>query len=205
MTDMRVLVLRAAGINCDEEIMHCWRLVGAKPTLVHVNVMESPPTTGDGCACSSTITPIVSMRVRHCPVAINNPSPAVSWMITPPGASASKVVDALFGSANVPAVEGKTSQAYVAIAPGVTSFASTGPDSPTTSASGQVGATEIRVHPQAASTYASPQVKPANRRNVELMAAGPSRCAYPTIWIYEPSTATIARNSRSLRTTARPF
>lgn len=47
MTDMRVLVLRAAGINCDEEIMHCWRLVGAKPTLVHVNALADDPSMLD--------------------------------------------------------------------------------------------------------------------------------------------------------------
>ena len=37
--DVRVLVLRAAGINCDEEVMHAWRLAGASPTLVHVNAL----------------------------------------------------------------------------------------------------------------------------------------------------------------------
>lgn len=37
MPGVRVLVIRAAGINCDEEIMHCWRLAGAQPTLCHVN------------------------------------------------------------------------------------------------------------------------------------------------------------------------
>lgn len=47
MTDMRVLVLRAAGINCDEEVMHCWRLVGAKPTLVHVNALARDPSMID--------------------------------------------------------------------------------------------------------------------------------------------------------------
>ena len=47
MTDMRVLVLRAAGINCDEEVMHCWRLVGAKPTLVHVNALARDPSMLD--------------------------------------------------------------------------------------------------------------------------------------------------------------
>lgn len=47
MTGMRVLVLRAAGINCDEEVMHCWRLVGAKPTLVHVNALARDPSMLD--------------------------------------------------------------------------------------------------------------------------------------------------------------
>ena len=47
MTDTRVLVLRAAGINCDEEVMHCWRQVGAKPTLVHVNALARDPSMLD--------------------------------------------------------------------------------------------------------------------------------------------------------------
>lgn len=37
MVKVNVLVIRAAGINCDEEVMHCWRLAGASPTLMHVN------------------------------------------------------------------------------------------------------------------------------------------------------------------------
>ena len=37
------MVLRAAGINCDEEVMHCWRLAGAKPTLVHINEAAERP------------------------------------------------------------------------------------------------------------------------------------------------------------------
>jgi len=32
-----VLVIRAAGINCDEETMHCWRHAGADPRLMHIN------------------------------------------------------------------------------------------------------------------------------------------------------------------------
>lgn len=48
MSDVQVLVLRAAGINCDEECMHCWRLAGAFPTLVHVNgLCESPSMLSD--------------------------------------------------------------------------------------------------------------------------------------------------------------
>ncbi len=43
MNEVRVLVLRAAGINCDEETMHCWRLAGAVPTLVHVNGLAETP------------------------------------------------------------------------------------------------------------------------------------------------------------------
>lgn len=43
MNEVRVLVLRAAGINCDEETMHCWRLAGATPMLMHINALcESP-------------------------------------------------------------------------------------------------------------------------------------------------------------------
>jgi len=36
MSTVRVLVLRAAGINCDEEIVHAWRLAGADPALLHI-------------------------------------------------------------------------------------------------------------------------------------------------------------------------
>jgi len=47
-TDVQSLVLRAAGINCDDEVMHCWRLAGATPTLVHVNELaESPSMLAD--------------------------------------------------------------------------------------------------------------------------------------------------------------
>lgn len=50
MADVRVLVLRAAGINCDEEIMHCWRLAGAVPTLLHVNALAERPQVLDDFA-----------------------------------------------------------------------------------------------------------------------------------------------------------
>ena len=43
MRKLRVLVLRAAGINCDEETMHCWRLAGADPMLLHVNALAESP------------------------------------------------------------------------------------------------------------------------------------------------------------------
>lgn len=43
MAEVRVLVLRAAGINCDEEIMHCWRLAGARPDLLHINQLVQQP------------------------------------------------------------------------------------------------------------------------------------------------------------------
>jgi phosphoribosylformylglycinamidine synthase len=43
MATVRVLVIRAAGINCDEEVMYCWRRAGADPLLVHVNrLVENP-------------------------------------------------------------------------------------------------------------------------------------------------------------------
>ncbi|MBN4058924.1 phosphoribosylformylglycinamidine synthase I [bacterium AH-315-J04] len=47
MSDLRVLVLRAAGINCDEEVMHCWQLAGATPTLMHVNELAKTPSVID--------------------------------------------------------------------------------------------------------------------------------------------------------------
>jgi phosphoribosylformylglycinamidine synthase I len=50
MAGVRVLVIRAAGINCDEEIMHCWRLAGATPDLLHVNAMAADPRVLEGYA-----------------------------------------------------------------------------------------------------------------------------------------------------------
>ena len=47
MSTVKVLVLRAAGINCDEEVMHCWQLAGASPTLVHVNALAERPAMLD--------------------------------------------------------------------------------------------------------------------------------------------------------------
>ena len=47
MDQVRVLVLRAAGINCDEEVMHAWRLAGAEPSLVHVNRLVEKPSMLD--------------------------------------------------------------------------------------------------------------------------------------------------------------
>lgn len=43
MSDLPVLVLRCAGINCDEEVMHCWRIAGAAPTLMHINELAADP------------------------------------------------------------------------------------------------------------------------------------------------------------------
>lgn len=44
MATLRVLVLRAAGINCDEETVHCWRLAGARPDLIHLNALAADPS-----------------------------------------------------------------------------------------------------------------------------------------------------------------
>ena len=43
MSRVPVLVLRTAGINCDEETMYAWRLAGADPALVHVNRLAENP------------------------------------------------------------------------------------------------------------------------------------------------------------------
>lgn len=48
MGKVRVLVLRAAGINCDEEVLHCWQAAGASPTLIHLNALEKQPTLLNG-------------------------------------------------------------------------------------------------------------------------------------------------------------
>ncbi len=43
MASVRVLILRAAGTNCDLETEHAWRLAGAEPSRVHVRrVIEQP-------------------------------------------------------------------------------------------------------------------------------------------------------------------
>ncbi|MCH7808730.1 MAG: phosphoribosylformylglycinamidine synthase subunit PurQ, partial [Planctomycetes bacterium] len=47
MANVRVLVLRAAGINCDEEVMHCWSVAGATPTLIHLNAVLDKPSMLD--------------------------------------------------------------------------------------------------------------------------------------------------------------
>lgn len=49
MTDVRVLVVRAAGINCDEEVMYAWRLAGASPTSVHINALAQEPSMLNDC------------------------------------------------------------------------------------------------------------------------------------------------------------
>jgi phosphoribosylformylglycinamidine synthase len=47
MKQVRILVIRAAGINCDEEVMHAWRLSGAEPALIHVNRLADKPSILD--------------------------------------------------------------------------------------------------------------------------------------------------------------
>lgn len=48
MRPPRVLVLRAAGTNCDEETEYAWTLAGARPERVHVNrLLERPETLLD--------------------------------------------------------------------------------------------------------------------------------------------------------------
>lgn len=43
MAMARILVLRAAGINCDEETAFAWRLAGAQTVSVHINrLIENP-------------------------------------------------------------------------------------------------------------------------------------------------------------------
>ena len=39
----RVLVLRAAGTNCDAETAYAFSLVGAEPTVMHVNALRAEP------------------------------------------------------------------------------------------------------------------------------------------------------------------
>lgn len=44
----RVIVLRAAGTNCDRETLHAWRLAGAAPDRTHIRgVIENPRLLAD--------------------------------------------------------------------------------------------------------------------------------------------------------------
>jgi len=43
VADVEVIVVRAAGINCDLETVHAWRLAGARARLVHVNELIRQP------------------------------------------------------------------------------------------------------------------------------------------------------------------
>ncbi len=45
---VRVLVVRAAGINCEQETLHGWRLAGAQADLVHVRQLIEAPAMLNG-------------------------------------------------------------------------------------------------------------------------------------------------------------
>lgn len=48
MENVKVIVLRAAGINCDKETAHAFELAGAKADFVHVNkLIDSPEMLND--------------------------------------------------------------------------------------------------------------------------------------------------------------
>ncbi|MCG3129046.1 MAG: Phosphoribosylformylglycinamidine synthase subunit PurQ [Phycisphaerae bacterium] len=48
MPHVRVLILRAAGVNCDLETEHAWRLAGALPTRMHIRqIIENTDTLAD--------------------------------------------------------------------------------------------------------------------------------------------------------------
>lgn len=48
MAKRRVLVLRAAGINCDEETAFAWQLAGAEAQALHVKQLMASPKLFDG-------------------------------------------------------------------------------------------------------------------------------------------------------------
>lgn len=50
MARPRVIVLRAAGINCEAETLHAWELAGAEGEIVHVNRVLEKPALLDGYA-----------------------------------------------------------------------------------------------------------------------------------------------------------
>ena len=43
MSSPRVLVLRAAGVNCEVETVHAWELAGASAQVVHINALRENP------------------------------------------------------------------------------------------------------------------------------------------------------------------
>ncbi|MBI4580142.1 MAG: phosphoribosylformylglycinamidine synthase I [Planctomycetes bacterium] len=43
MSPPRVIVLRTAGTNCDQETIHAWQLAGARPQPVHVRALIEQP------------------------------------------------------------------------------------------------------------------------------------------------------------------
>ena len=47
MSRPRVVVIRAPGINCDEETSHAWRLAGADSEIVHLNRLIEQPRSLD--------------------------------------------------------------------------------------------------------------------------------------------------------------
>lgn len=53
MSNIKVLVVRAPGINCDEETAYAFELAGAKPECVHINrILENPGMLDSfGIAC----------------------------------------------------------------------------------------------------------------------------------------------------------
>lgn len=48
MPEIRVMILRAAGTNCDYETVHAWELAGARPERVHVRRLIERPALLDG-------------------------------------------------------------------------------------------------------------------------------------------------------------
>ena len=53
MATPKVLVLRCAGINCNEETAHAWNMVGAEAEQVHLNRLLESPKILDGYAAVS--------------------------------------------------------------------------------------------------------------------------------------------------------
>jgi len=43
MSEPKVIILRTAGTNCDEETAHAWQLAGARPERVHVRELTQRP------------------------------------------------------------------------------------------------------------------------------------------------------------------
>ena len=50
MSEPKVIVLRTAGTNCDQETVHAWELAGAKPERVHVRELIENPSRLDSFA-----------------------------------------------------------------------------------------------------------------------------------------------------------
>ena len=59
MTEVRAIVVRAAGINCDMETDHALELAGAKVERVHINRDDVVPGSTDvGCSRPLQIQPV---------------------------------------------------------------------------------------------------------------------------------------------------